>query len=667
MKPPQPPQPPQPSEPSEQSASAKPPKSPRPPRPSPDVVRAGRTAAGLAWRSGRGALLLYLAGSVVAGLLPAAAALLVRELFDAITRHRPTDDLVRVAVLLVAVSLGIALVPAVTDFLREQHARRVQLRVQDELFEGVNRLPGLRHFEDPAFQDELRLAQEAGSSAPGMLIGSFVGGVQALVTFLGFLVTVCVLNPWLGALTVVMALPTFRTQLTAGRRRAAVIRDIVARSRRQLFYASLLTDTDAVKEIRLFGLQDHFKDRARAELAAASEAERRTELRNLVRGVPPSVLGVAVYGAGLVWVVRAVGEGTLSVGDVSVFLAATAAIQTGVGQLASTGSNAYQALLTFVSYRALRDMAPDLRQLDGPAEEPRPLRSSITFENVWFRYDDTSPWVLRGVDLTLSAGTTTALVGLNGAGKSTLVKLLCRLYDPTVGRILWDGTDLRAFAPDELRRRIGVVFQDYGRYDLTASENVGLGRLDRAADPEAVTAAARAAGIHDRLSRLPAGYSTLLSRIFVPEGEQGGFPGSGGPSFAGQSLSGGEWQRVAVARAFMRADADLMILDEPSAGLDAEAEKEIHDSLRTLRRGATGVVISHRLGAVRDAGSIVVLGDGRIVEEGTHRELMERGGRYAELFELQADGYRPEAPGAGTAPVPGSVPVSAVPGPRGEW
>lgn len=605
------------------------------------MLGAGRTAAGLAWRAGRGALVLYLAGSVVAGLLPAAAALLVRELFDAITQHRPTDALVRVAVLLVAVSLGIALVPAVTDFLREQHARRVQLRVQDELFEGVNRLPGLRYFENPAFQDELRLAQEAGSSAPGMLIGSVVGGVQALVTFLGFLVTVCVLNPLLGALTVVMALPTFRTQLTAGRRRAAVIRDIVARSRRQMFYASLLTDTDAVKEIRLFGLQDHFKDRARAELVAASEAERRTELRNLVKGVGPSVLGVAVYGAGLVWVVRAVGAGTLSVGDVSVFLAATAAIQTGVGQLANTGSNAYQALLTFVSYRALRDLAPDLRQPDGPAERPAPLRSSITFENVWFRYDDTSPWVLRGVDLTLTAGEATALVGLNGAGKSTLVKLLCRLYDPTEGRILWDGTDIRRFTPDAYRRRIGVVFQDYCRYDLTAGENVGLGRLDRAGDTAAVTGAARAAGIHDRLTRLPAGYETLLSRIFVPDGEQGG------PSFAGgQSLSGGEWQRVAVARAFMRADADLMILDEPSAGLDAEAEKEIHDSLRSLRGGATGVVISHRLSAVRDAGRIVVLGDGRVVEQGTHATLMERGGRYAELFTLQADGYRSDAPGA---------------------
>ncbi|MFC9259924.1 ABC transporter ATP-binding protein [Streptomyces hydrogenans] len=612
-----------------------------------EVLAAGRTAAGLAWRAGRLALLLHLAGSVVAGLLPAAAALLVRELFDAITQHRPTDALVRVAVLLVAVSLGIALVPAVTDFLREQHARRVQLRVQDELFESVNRLPGLRHFENPAFQDELRLAQEAGSSAPGMLIGSVVGGVQALVTFLGFLVTVCVLNPLLGALTVVMALPTFRTQLTAGRRRAAVIRDIVARSRRQMFYASLLTDTDAVKEIRLFGLQDHFKDRARAELAAASEAERRTELRNLLRGFAPSVLGVAVYGAGLVWVVRAVGQGALSVGDVSVFLAATAAIQTGVGQLASTGSNAYQALLTFVSYRSLRDLTPDLKQLEGPAREPEPLRSTITFEDVWFRYDDTSPWVLRGVDLTLTAGATTALVGLNGAGKSTLVKLLCRLYDPTRGRVLWDGTDIRRFTPDEYRRRIGVVFQDYCRYDLTAAENVGLGRLDRAGDTDAVTGAAKAAGIHDRLTRLPAGYSTLLSRIFLPDGEEGADLG-----FAGQALSGGEWQRVAVARAFMRADADLLILDEPSAGLDAEAEKEIHDSLRTLRRGATGVVISHRLSAVRDAAAIVVLADGRVIERGTHEVLMGRGGRYAELFTLQADGYRTDAP----APVPGPVP-----------
>jgi len=240
--------------------------------------------------------------------------------------------------------------------------------------------------------------------------------------------------------------------------------------------------------------------------------------------------------------------------------------------------------------------------------------------------------VLRGVNLTIPHGHALALVGLNGAGKSTMVKLLCRFYDPDRGAILWDGVDLRDVPVDDLRAKIGAVFQDYMCYDLSAAENIGLGDVSVMEDRERVVAAARRAGAHDIVAGLPRGYDTFLSRMFFDEADRE-------DPETGVLLSGGQWQRLALARAFLRDRRDLMILDEPSSGLDAEAEHEVHSSLRRHRDGATSVLISHRLGAVRDASAIAVLAEGRVAELGSHDELIASGGEYARLFRLQASGY----------------------------
>jgi len=294
---------------------------------------------------------------------------------------------------------------------------------------------------------------------------------------------------------------------------------------------------------------------------------------------------------------------------------------------------AYEQLLTFHHHVTIVTAGPDLPAPPHPASLA-PLRRGIELCDVWFRYSEDHPWVLRGVNLFIPHGRTVALVGRNGGGKSTLVKLLCRFYDPTRGAILWDGVDIRDVTPETLRARIGAVFQDFVTYELTAADNIALGDQAATQDQGRLERAAQDAGVHDTVAALPYGYRTLLSRGFTLEEE--------GEEAEGVLLSGGQWQRVALARAFLRRDRDLMILDEPSAGLDPEAEYEVHSRLARLRSGRTSVVISHRLGAVRAADRIVVLADGAVTEEGTHAELLADGGTYARLFTRQATGYRDE-------------------------
>jgi ATP-binding cassette subfamily B protein len=402
-------------------------------------------------------------------------------------------------------------------------------------------------------------------------------------------------------------------------------------ARREFFYADLLANVTAAKEIRLFGLNALFGARMITELRRVNAGHRRLDRRQLFVQCLQAALGATVATAGLMWIVNDAVAGRSSIGDVSIFVAAVGAVQGGLVGIFANAGRTHEAVLLFEHFQSIADAKSDLVGPVTPSPV-RPLSHGIELREVSFRYSEDLPWVLRDVTMTIPAGRSTALVGRNGAGKSTLVKLLCRFYDPTRGTILWDGTDLRELSVDELRERIGAVFQDFMSYELSAADNIGLGDVTAIGDRERIAAAAEKAGCGDFISALPLSYDTMLTRVYMDESDRD-------DPRTGVVLSGGQWQRLALARALIRRTSDLLILDEPNAGLDAQAEYEIRDLLRAQRLGSTSLLISHRLNAVRDADRILVIANGEVVEQGSHEELIAADGDYATLFARQASGY----------------------------
>ncbi|MFI0813385.1 ABC transporter ATP-binding protein [Streptomyces echinatus] len=600
------------------------------------LIRYTLLASALAARAAPRVLTLYVLLTLVAGGLPVATAWLTKFVMDGLVDATSPGRLIALAAGLAAVSAVTCVTSELTQYLQAEMNRATGLLSQDRLFTAVDGFVGLGRFENPRFLDRLRLALQAGGMSANQVVNGLLGSGQALLTIAGLLGSLFVLSPAMTALVLVAGVPTLLAEIALSRRQARVYWDIGHTERREFFYSTLLTSVAAATEVRLFGIGGFLRGRMLADRRTSNGARRALDRQQASVQTGLGLLAALVAGAGLLWAVGTARSGGLSVGDVAIFVAAVAGVQGATAALAGQIANFYQALLMFEHYVVVTTAGPDLPVAAAPRALPR-LRHGIELRDVWFRYSDDHPWVLRGVTFRIEHGSTLALVGLNGAGKSTLVKLLCRLYDPTRGTILWDGVDLRDVDPAALRHRIGAVFQDYMRYDMTAAENIGLGDLDALDDRTRVQAAAEQAGIHDTLASLPQGYETLLSRMFFMESDKD-------DPQTGIVLSGGQWQRLALARAFLRDRRDLMILDEPSSGLDAEAEHEIHASLARHRGDRTSLLISHRLGTVRDADLIVVLSEGRVVEHGTHHALMAAGQVYARLFALQSTGYR-QGPG----------------------
>ncbi|MFN2566516.1 MAG: ABC transporter ATP-binding protein [Gemmatimonadaceae bacterium] len=495
----------------------------------------------------------------------------------------------------------------------------------------------LTQFEDPAFYDHLERARRH-TTGRIALLAQLLGIGQELLTLLSLGAALAVYNGWLLALLAAAVLPSFFGET----RFAALMYSLSWRrtpERRQLDYLRYVGASDeTAKEVQLFGLAPWLTDRFRALSARFYEENKRLATQRAFIGGGLALVGSAGYYAAYVVILAEAVQGSITIGTLT-FLAGSFDRSRGLIQrLLLSVSGIYEQTLYLRDLFAFFAIQPTITSRPGAPAVPRPIRGGFVFEAVGFRYPGSERWAVRGVDLQIRPGERIALVGENGAGKTTLAKLLARLYDPTEGRILLDGVDLREYDLASLRRAIGVIFQDFVRYDMRFDENVGVGEIgevrgyldDAPRDnsngrkpPAPLVQAAEQSLAATLLPRLPAGYDQMLGRRFD----------------GGVDLSGGEWQKIALARAYMR-DAQLLILDEPTAALDARAEYEVFVRFAQLMGGRMAVLISHRFSTVRMADRIVVLRDGRTVEEGTHDELVARGGLYAELFAMQAAGYR---------------------------
>ncbi len=602
----------------------------------------------LVWDASPATTLGLFVTTAIAGVIPAAAAYTSKLLINAVVQgiqihsfhladresftlgpiHTPVFTAVGGIIFLSIVQLALfaltAFLGTIRNITQQLLQNSVAMRIQLMVMEKAASLD-LQFYEDPASYDLLRRAQNDSINRPVIMISTAFGLVQTLLTFVTMIALLLGVSPLLALLALVSPVPAFIADTRYGWRGYNIARWGSRLLRRMNYMVTLVTTDSFAKEVKLFGLGGYFIERYRLIAAAFYGSQRSQVVRRYMTGFAWGNLSTITTSLTYLYVALQAIAGRLTLGDLTLYTVAAQSVQSSIQGILGGFSGMYEHNLYLNNLFELMATKPSMPVSPKPVKVPEPMRGEITFDNVTFAYPGAEKNALTDLSFTVKPGETLAVVGRNGAGKTTLFKLICRLYDPTGGRILVDGVDIRDLEPDELRSQIGAMFQDYVDYQATAAENIGLGNVPEIDDREAIMTASERAGADELIAKLPDGYDTALGKWFD----------------AGVNLSGGEWQKVALARAFMR-DAKILLLDEPTSALDAQAEYDLFERLHSLTRGRTAVYISHRFSTVRRADRIVFLEQGRLVEEGTHEELMRLDGRYARLFRMQASAYTGE-------------------------
>ena len=595
-----------------------------------------RELTSLLWNTNPSYCIFIVFIEVIQGIIPLGFAWITKLIFNILEDTNASNSLntQNRIILLILIQVGLIAIQKVLQLLSSYFnanlGRELGLSVQKTVFEKINSLEGLKQFEDSNFYTNMQLAAQGAQQGPLQMINILLSSVRGISTLMAFLGTLFALNPILACLIVVSVIPSSYNELSISHQRVNLSKSITLKERLASYYQYILSSAQFGKEIRLLHLGNYFIKCWNLIMQEIKTAQIKQLRRELISQTVMVQIGNLANGVAFAFVSIYALRGLLSIGDVTLYLSAVGSIQGALLTLSSSIASTEENLLFFNYYFELLNFPQpiELRKNPLPIQS---LRSGIEIRNLFFRYDSSLPWVLKDLNLFIPKGKCVALVGLNGAGKTTLVKLLTRLYDPIDGKILWDGVDIKNFHPQKYRKQLGVVLQDFAHFDLTTQINIAIGDVDLLEKSDSslnnkVVQAAIKAGIHTTISKWPNGYQTILSR-WLSEDDNG------------IELSGGEWQKIALSRMFVR-KTELLILDEPTAALDAQAEVRLFDRFLNLIKDQTSLIISHRLGTVRLADYIAVLDDGKVIEFGTHDYLIRVGGRYAELFNTQSKNYQ---------------------------